>query len=185
MTTQEPVTVVLRRRVKPGAEAAFERAMRQLIQFALSFPGSRGIDVVRPQPGGTREYTFIHHFADLDARRAFKGSADYRQWMSRLRDLTEHDPYITEQAGLGGWFTPPEEPRPSPPARVKMALVTLLGAYPLTSILPPLVALLLPEWHPLLRSVVATAAAIASLTWLVMPLLTRVFAGWLFGARRT
>ncbi len=185
MNTQEPVTVVLRRRVKPGAEAAFEQAMRQFIQFALSFPGNRGIDVLRPQPGGTREYTLIDHFADLDARRAFKESADYRQWMSRLRDLTEYDPYITEQAGLGGWFTPPEGPRPSPPARVKMALVTFLGAYPLMSILQPLVALLLPDWHLLLRSVVAAAAAVASLTWLVMPVLTRVFAGWLFGARRT
>jgi len=185
MTKQEPVTVVLRRHVKPGAEAAFEEAMRQLIQFALSFPGNRGIDVVRPHPGGTRDYTVIHHFADVDARRAFKESADYRQWMSRLRDLTEHDPYITEQAGLGGWFTPPEEPRPSPPARVKMALVTFLGAYPLMSTLQPLLALLLPGWHPLLRGVVAAAAAVASLTWLVMPLLTRVFAGWLFGARRT
>jgi uncharacterized protein len=184
MTTQEPVTVVSRRRVKPGEEAAFEEAMRQLIQFALSFPGNRGIDVVR-HPGGTREYTVIHHFADLDARRAFKESADYRQWMSRLRDLTEHDPYITEQAGLGGWFTPPGEPRPSPLARVKMALVTFLGAYPLMSTLQPLLALLLPGWHPLLRNVVGAAAAVASLTWLVMPLLTRVFAGWLFGARRT
>ncbi|HYR50914.1 MAG TPA: antibiotic biosynthesis monooxygenase [Candidatus Eisenbacteria bacterium] len=185
MTKQEPVTVVLRRRVKPGAEAAFEEAMRQLIQFARSFPGSRGIDVVRPHSGGAREYTIIHHFADLEARRAFKESADYRQWMSRLRDLTEHDPYITEQAGLGGWFTPPEEPRPSPPARVKMALVTFLGAYPLMSTLQPLLAFLLPGWHPLLRNVVAAAVAVASLTWLVMPLLTRIFAGWLFGARRT
>ena len=185
MNTQGPITVVLRRRVKPGAEAAFEHAMRQFIQFALSFPGNRGIDVLRPQPGGAREYTFIDHFADLEARRVFKESAEYRHWMSRLRDLSEHDPYIAEQAGLGGWFTPPEEPRPSPPARVKMALVTFLGAYPLMSILQPLVALLLPDWHPLLRSVVAAAAAIASLTWLVMPVLTRVFAGWLFGARTT
>ena len=179
----DPVTVVVRRRVKPGAEADFESAMQDFIRFALAFPGNRGIDVVRPQPGGTREYTVVDRFADWSARRAFKESPDYRTWMARLRALSEQDPYIEEHDGLGGWFTPPEASRPSPPAQAKMALVTFLGVYPLTSTLPPLGAWLAPQWHPLLVNVFVTGTIVAALTWIVMPILTRVFRPWLFGPR--
>src|SRR5262249_44692802 len=153
----EPVTVVVRRRVKPGAEAGFERAMREFVGVALSFPGNRGIDVVRPQPGSSREDTVVDRFADSSPRRAVKESSDYRNWMQRLRELSEQDPYIEEHDGLGGWFTPPGAPRPSPPARIKMAIVTFFGAYPLTSILPPVGMWLLPGWHPLLVNVLVTA----------------------------
>jgi antibiotic biosynthesis monooxygenase (ABM) superfamily enzyme len=176
----EPVTVVVRRRVKPGAEADFERALRALVDFALAFPGNHGIDVLRPQPGGSREYTVVHHFADWSARRAFEQAPEYRKWRARLRQLTEDDPYIEERDGLGGWFTPPEAPRPAPPARIKMALVTLLGVYPLTASLPALGRWLLPSWHPLLLNVLVTGAIVAALTWVIMPALTRVFARWLF-----
>ncbi len=176
----EPVTVVVRRRIKAGAEADFERAMQQFIGFALAFPGNRGINVLRPAPGGTREYTVVDRFADSRAREAFKASPDYGRWMERLRELSDQDPYMEEHGGLGGWFTPPEAPRASPPARIKMALVTFVGVYPLTSSLPPLFRWLLPTWHPLLANIIVTGLIVAGLTWVVMPFLTRVFAGWLF-----
>lgn len=179
----EPVTVVVRRRVKPGAEADFERALREFVEFALAFPGNRGIDVLRPQQGRSREYTVVNHFVDRTARNAFKAAPDYRAWMARLRELTEQDSYIEERDGLGGWFTPPEAPCPSPPARIKMALVTFLGVYPLTSSLPALATWLLPTWHPLLVSVFVTGAIVAALTWVIMPTLTRLFARWLFAEK--
>ena len=176
----ELVTAVARGRVKLGAEADFERAMLEFVAFALASPGNRGIDVLRPQPGGSREYTVVNHFVDWTARNTFKAAPDYRHWMARLSELTERDPYIEERDGLGGWFSPPEAPCPAPPARIKMALVTLLGVYPLTSILPVLGTWLLPTWHPLLLNVFITAAIVAALTWVIMPILTRVFARWLF-----
>jgi hypothetical protein len=61
-----------------------------------------------------------------------------------------------------------------------MALVTFGGVYPLTSILPPLFRWLLPAWHPLLVNVVVTALIVAGLAWVVMPVLTRLLASWLF-----
>jgi antibiotic biosynthesis monooxygenase (ABM) superfamily enzyme len=178
-----PVTVVVRRRVKPGAEADFERAMRAFVDFALTFPGNHGIDVLRPQPGGSREYTVVGHFVDWNARNAFKAAPDYRAWMARLRELTEQGRYIEERDGLGGWFTPPEALCPGPPARIKMALVTLLGVYPLTLSLPVLSMWLLPTWHPLLLNVFVTGATVAALTWVIMPILTRIFSRWLFAVK--
>jgi antibiotic biosynthesis monooxygenase (ABM) superfamily enzyme len=64
-----------------------------------------------------------------------------------------------------------------------MALVTLLGVYPLTSTFPVLGSWLLPAWHPLLLNVLITGAIVAALTWVIMPRLTRVFARWLFAEK--
>jgi antibiotic biosynthesis monooxygenase (ABM) superfamily enzyme len=62
----------------------------------------------------------------------------------------------------------------------KMALVTFLGVYPLATVLAPFFKRLLPGWHQLLLNVVVNAAIVGLLTWVVMPLLTRWFARWLF-----
>ena len=174
------VTVIVRRRTRPGCEADFEKAMQEFICFALSSPGNRGIHVLRSEQGHPRDYTVVDRFADRDARRAFTASAPYKDWMVRLRALTEEEPHIQEMEGLSGWFTLPDQPHAHPPPKPKMALVTFLGVYPLTSVLPPFFVGLLPAWHPLLRNVLATGLIVTLLTWVVMPFLTKLLRRWLF-----
>jgi len=181
MTPEDPsVTVIVRRRTKPGCEAPFEAAMQQFIAFAIAFPGNRGIHVLRSDQANPREYTVVDRFADAAARKAFTSSEPYKEWMLRLRALTEEDPHIEEAGGLSGWFTLPDQPRHAPPPRHKMALVTFLGVYPLTSVLPPLMRHFFPGWHPLLLNILVTSLVVAALTWLVMPRLTALFRRWLF-----
>ena len=174
------VTVVVRRRTKPGCEATFEEEMRRFIDFALAFPGNRSIHVLRSDQSNPREYTVVDRFADMDARRAFTSTEDYKTWMVRLRELTEEDPHIEEMEGLAGWFTIPGQPARKPPPKPKMALVTFIGVYPLTSLLPPLFRKLLPGWHPLALNVIVTGLIVALLTWVIMPNLTKLFRKWLF-----
>ena len=174
----EAVTVVVRRQVRPGSEAAFERVMQEFISFALAFPENRGIHVLR---SGEREYTVVDRFADMRSRQAFKESPKYQEWMRRLRELSASDPYIEEQAGLGGWFTVPGAPRASMPSQLRMGVVTFLGVLPVTAGLLAVLPLLLPGWHPQAVNVVMSVLVVTLLTWPVMPLLTRLFAPWLEG----
>ena len=174
MNHADPLTIIVRRRIKVGDEQRFEAAMREFVGFALAFPGHVDIQVLR---SGAREYTVVDRFADRAAREAFVADPEYRDRLARLRELSEAEPQFQEFSGLGGWFVVPGHP--SPPPRAKMAAVTFLGVYPLTSILPPLFAGLLPNWHPLLRNVLVTGLIVASLTWIVMPFLTRALAPWL------
>jgi uncharacterized protein len=176
----EPVTVVVRRRIKPGCEEAFESAMREFINFTLGFPGHREIHVVRPQPNHSREYTVVDKFIDGRAREAFKGSPEYKGWMGTLGELTEGPPTIEEMGGLAGWFTLPDEPTAKPPPKYKMAIVTFFGVFPLALLIPRLLKPISTDWHPLLIGALINAGIVASLTWLVMPLLTRIFRRWLF-----
>ncbi len=155
--------------------------MRQFIGFALAFPGNQGINVLRPDVGSSGVYTVVDRFADPAARQAFKMTPEYAAWMKRLGELTDGEPQIQEIGGLGGWFTPPGLPRGMVPGRLKMACVTFLGVYPLTSLLPPFFERVTPDLHPLMRNVIVTALIVAALTWLVMPALTRLFRPWLYG----
>jgi antibiotic biosynthesis monooxygenase (ABM) superfamily enzyme len=181
-TEDSSVTVIVRRRTKPGCETDFEGVMREFVAFALACPGNRGLHVLRSEQGNPREYTVVDRFADAAARKAFTASAPYKEWMTRLRALTEEEPHIEQMGGTSGWFTLPGKPHATPPPRWKMALVTFLGVYPLTATFPRFFKYLLPEWHPLLVNVIVTGLIVASLTWIVMPALIPVFRRWLFPA---
>src|SRR5262245_54656595 len=93
------LTVIVNRRIRPGREAEFEQTMRNFVQFALAFPGHRGISVLRPA-AGSRDYIVVDKFSDECARGNFKASSQYQEWMGRLGELTEGDPRIQELSGL-------------------------------------------------------------------------------------
>jgi uncharacterized protein len=179
-----PVTVVVRRRTKPGCQHDFETAMGSFAAFASSWPGNRGIAILRPAGEAGRDYLMVDHFEDLDSRQAFKASAVYGEWMERLSEFSEAAPDIKELEGLASWFTPPAMAGSIIPPKWKMAVVTSLGVYPLTAVLPPLLNRLLP-WPSLVVNVVVTVLVVGALNWAVMPWLTRVFSGWLHPVRST
>jgi uncharacterized protein len=177
---QERVTVLVRRKIKPGRHEAFERAMHEFMQFALKFPGHEEIHVLRPGGSTSHDYMVVDKFATPAARDAFKGSPEYREWMDHLGALSEGEPSIEEMGGLAGWFTLPEHPGAKPPPKLKMAVVTFLAVFPLALVFPSLFKATLPSLHPLLAVALINVCIVASLTWVVMPLLTRLFRGWLF-----
>lgn len=184
-----PVTIVIRRRIKPGQEAAFEADMSDFLTFARAAEGNQGIHVLRPANVTDAAhvhdhplvYTVVDRFSSTTTRRAFTNSDQYRQWMLRLRAHTEEDPHVEEMNGLAGWFTVPGEHHRPP--TYKMAIVTFLGVYPLTSLLPNLIKRIIPDWHHLLANLVIAATVVSLLAWVVMPLLTRLFRPWLFAPR--
>ena len=175
----QSVTAVVRRRIKSGSEPRFESLMQEFMPFVLRQPGHLGINVIRLSPG-SREYTVLDRFATEDDRHKFTGSPEYRSWMSRLREVSEGDPEIDEMGGLAFWFTLPRQPLRKPPPKIKMALLTLLGVYPLSMLFPVLVIPVTLSWPYWIQGAVIAALIVASLTWIIMPALTRVFETWLF-----
>ena len=63
-----------------------------------------------------------------------------------------------------------------------MALLTLLGVYPLSMLFPALVIPLTPSAPHWAQGLVIAALIVVSLTWIIMPVLTRAFEEWLFSA---
>jgi len=175
----DALTVVVSRRIKPGREAEFEESMRNFVQFAMTFPGHRDISILRPAEGG-RDYIVVDKFSDVGSRNNFKSSPPYRQWMNRLGEFTDGDSRIEELSGLEGWFTRSEDIRLAKPAKYKMALATFLGVFPVAMILTLTLGPMIRPWPFVLSSPAFNASVVILLTWVVMPLVTRLLHPWLF-----
>jgi antibiotic biosynthesis monooxygenase (ABM) superfamily enzyme len=178
----EEVMVLVNRRVKTGCQAEFEQAMRSFVQFTLSFPGHRGISILRPAAGG-RDYIVVDRFSDDAARRNFTASPQYREWMKRLDELTDGDRRMEELTGLEGWFTLPENAGLAKPANYKMAVAIFLGVLPVVMLLSLILGPFVRPLPFLVHHVIFNACVVILLTWVVMPLVTRALHFWLFPAK--
>jgi antibiotic biosynthesis monooxygenase (ABM) superfamily enzyme len=91
--------------------------------------------------------------------------------LKRLRSPSTHSPRPTP-ALVGS-------PHSSPPPRHKLALLTWLGAYPVITLILALLGPAIVQWPLALRTLVMSVLMVVTLTWLVMPGLTRVLRPWL------
>lgn len=177
--SEHAVTVLISRNVKPGCEAEFEGATTRLIQVASAFKGCLGAQLVHP--GEDPEVQDLMYHVVL----AFDTQANLDAWHhseERRQGLASADPYIEGAAsirplsGLGLWFRTAHQG----PPRWKVAVVTWLGIFPTVYLLFRATADLLAPWPLLVRTIVLTLAVVAAMTWVVAPVLTKLFRPWLF-----
>ena len=67
---------------------------------------------------------------------------------------------------------------PRPP-RSKQALITWLGVYPTLTLTLAVLGPTIQSWPLPLRALLVSVVMVIALTWLVLPLLMRVFGSWL------
>jgi uncharacterized protein len=181
VASTDPVTAVFSRRVKPGREGEFEDWAHGVIGVATRWPGHLGASVLH-EPGSPW-YHVVYKFTDRDRFRAWAESEERGHWLGRVGRLTEDedDPELQQTTGLETWFDlpgPAATPR-WPPPRWKMWLVSLVAVYPLVvlfqwALAPRLERLPLPVKSALFPLVLLTL-----MTFVVMPLVTRVLRPWL------
>ena len=171
-----PIHIAITRRVKPGREAEFQQALREFFQTSFAHGGVLGASMLTPPPGSdSREYGILRSFASEKERDAFYGSPMFQAWEERARTLTEGEPVYRPLHGLEAWFRSPH----NPPPRWKMAVATFLGVFPLAMILNLTIGPVIREWPFVLRNAAFNACVVALLSWVVMPVVTRLLHGWL------
>lgn len=183
--SQEAITVSITRTVKPGHEAEFERALHAFVQRSRNVPGQTLAHLLKPAPGsGSREFGVLRKFESREAVAAFRASPEYLEWNLLAAELTEGQGRAQEFCGLESWCTPANAPlRPLP--RWKMAVATFLGVFPVATTLSLTLGPLLRGWPVLVAGAVFNACVVGLLTWLVMPLITRLLHGWLHATSPT
>ena len=180
MRADQPVTVNILRTVRSGREDDFETLVREFIPKSLTFPGHLGVHIVKPAAGTSRDYHIVIKFAAREQWQNFQASPEYAQFRASIEPLLEREPCIEEMTGLESWFTLPHAQALRPLPRWKMALVTLLGVYPTSLLISALIGSWLTHWPGWLKSLALAVCMVALLTWVVMPLLTRLLARWLY-----
>ncbi|WP_420593831.1 antibiotic biosynthesis monooxygenase [Deinococcus sp.] len=179
--TADPVTLVVRRRPRAGHEREFEARLQDLLGHLRRAPGHRATNVVRPSQG-QQDYTLVVQFDSAQQAADWEASPERSAWAEQLTPLSS-PPRVQRQPGLEYWFTPPGSPTLAQPPRWKMALLTLLMIYPLSLAFAALISPELPDWPLPLRTLLSSLLIVPMMTWVSMPGITRLCAGWLSADR--
>lgn len=179
-TQDTSVTVVISRRVKVGCEAAFETFLAEVTAACGQFPGYLGSTIFRPASAADPEYRVLFRFDRLSHLRRWETSDERQRWFAQAEALTDRPPNVQVLTGLETWFTLPGKAALVPPPRYKMTLVTWLAVFPLITMLSTLVQQPLSPLPLVFRVMTITAIAVPTMTYLLMPQMTRLFAWWLY-----
>jgi uncharacterized protein len=188
----KPVTVIVKRIAKKDKIREFEEWLSGISKEVSRQEGSMGIDIIRPSPNGSSksksEYIVIFRFNSYENLEKWEKSPIRNEWLQKSRKLAEPDYDVQKMTGLEYWFTPyfKDESSPliplQPPPRYKMVIVTI----PVISIL---LLTLVPQIHFLtemlsipfpIRLVIALTITVLLMTYVIMPLLTKLLKPWLF-----
>lgn len=182
--SEQAVTVLISRRVKPGHEEEFERLSRQLMEVAASFHGYLGSQFVQPGEEPDSEdgpYHVVLAFESRDSLDAWQNAPARSLGLTALAPHIEGVSSIRHVSGLAHWFQPRNVLPLGQPPRWKVAFVTWLGICPTVYLIFLLLGPALADWPLLARVALITLWVVAAMTWVVAPQLTRLFRPWLYG----
>ncbi len=173
----EPVTVTVARVVRPDRREAFERWAEDVLGMASRFPGNLGASLLHPGPGSS-EYHLVYRFEDDESLAAWERSSERRSALAHVEEMVDDERYA-RVAGLESFFTRPASPGP----RWRMTVLTIAAVFAITAMLQVLV---LPHVDAVpwpVRLLGSAVVVVLLLGHVLMPVLTRLFAGWLHQAR--
>ena len=168
------IHVAITRKILPGKEQEFKESLRNFLGQSFIHDGVHGAAIISSFPGAdNNEIGILRTFKDKKERDAFYLSEQFRQWETYASTLTE--PAVYKQlTGLEAWF------RSSiPPPRWKMAIATLCGVLPTSLFLYYTTGLFLINLPVPLRLFITASLMVGILTWVVMPLVTKILKPWL------
>lgn len=189
----KPVTIIVKRIAKKDKIKEFEEWLSGISKEVSRQEGSMGIDIIRPTPNTTNsksksEYVVIFRFNSYENLEKWEKSPIRNEWFQKGRKLAESDPDVQKMTGLEFWFTPyfKDESSPliplQPPPRYKMVIVTipvisilLLTLVPQINFLTEMLSIPFP-----VRLVIALTITVLLMSYVIMPLLTKLLKFWLF-----
>jgi uncharacterized protein len=177
-----PIHIAITRRVKPGREEEFQRALREFFQSSFTHEGVLGATMIVPPPDSdSREFGILRTFSDEKERDDFYASPLFHAWEAKCAPLTESNSWAHRPLhGLEAWFRSSH----APPPKWKMAIATFLGVFPVAMFLNATLGRLIQGWPFVWRTAVFNAAVVALLSWVVMPVVARLLHGWLQSSKK-
>jgi uncharacterized protein len=171
-STPKDVVIVVSRIVFPGKESEYDEWIRKMVALASDTPGNIGITRLIPRQGKGGIYHVMFRFKDQKSANGWEESP-VRQKLTQEADAFSR--YIRQSGtGLETWFNIPECPEKEVPPNWKQAIVTFIGVFVMSTIFIKVTGWLHIEWNFYLLNLLVSALVVGSLTWLVMPFLTRV-----------
>jgi antibiotic biosynthesis monooxygenase (ABM) superfamily enzyme len=175
--SREPATAVFARRVKPGRAAQYENLARKMVDTSKAFRGHLGATVLHEED--SPDYTVLYSFTDRPSLQAWLDSPERRELLRQADLLAEQHVRLPPLTGLETWFALPHRATIKPPPRWKMWLVSLVAIYPLVVAFQATIVPTIKTWPLPVRSAVLPLTLLTLMTFVVMPVVTRVVQPWL------
>ncbi len=175
-----PVTAVIARVVRPNRLPDFEEWVKGIDHVVKGFEGYLGTVVIRPRDYFYPEHVIVLRFEEYGYLRTWMGSLERAEWEKRLDTVTTAE--IRQEAhGFEPCFILPDCPgTPTPPAKYKMTVLTILAVYPPLLALSTLIQYLLHGWPRALLILLTVLLLVPAMVYYFMPWMTRLFRSWLY-----
>lgn len=118
------------------------------------------------------------HFYGHHASREWAVARPFRIMYPPVRQFESRQLELEQRLGIEPRMRRQPQPAGAPP-RYKVALLTWAAAYAVITLVLAVLGSTMAAWPLAVRTLVLSLTMVVTLTWLVMPRLTRVFATWL------
>lgn len=180
----DPVTVVVRRRVRSGSEAIYEDWLNRLTSEASVMPGYLGSQFQKPSVRD-QPYVSVFRFDTVENLEAFETSDLRARYLAEIAPHVAADAVWDRTTGLEVWFEAPKGTVVAQPSPHRMALVLIVVVFGLVLALNILLAPLVGDWPLALRLLLTVVLQVTLMTYVIMPRVTRLLARWIFPSTRT
>jgi len=175
--TGGPITVLVNRFVPQDAENALADTLRGLLRDFDRFPGTSGCRIFRRPVGNGVEFSILQHFASQTDHDAWLASPEFARWRVAVAPPVPTPGHVHRYSGMESFFVSAKAP--DAPPRWKMALLLLLIVYPLSLALSIWGAQVLASLPVLVGTLLTSVFMVWLMTYLLVPILTKVFQPWL------
>jgi antibiotic biosynthesis monooxygenase (ABM) superfamily enzyme len=168
-------TEVICRNITAEHEKDYDDWLQRFMTIERQFPGYLGTTIIAPRGNSPSVRYIINRFADQASLNAWENSEE------ALKLIEEVSKYSTRQrvTGLETWFSLPNLKTIGAPPKWKMAIVSFIAAYSISSVAQYILSLYLGQ-RPLLTNILMTIILVVGLTYFAMPLLSRLLRPWLY-----
>ena len=175
--TDTAITTVARHHVPVEKEVHFADWASGIDAASRRFSGYLGMDVIHSHGENDRESYCMFKFdneANLDV---WMTSNERKRWLKDPRSCSDDQADIRSFHSLGFWFASDDHPGVLPSDH-KMALVTLAVIWPMVHFISPMTAKFVGI--PWVAEFASVAIIVVLMTYVVMPLATRLLGAWLY-----
>lgn len=173
VSSSAPVTMLVTRHIAADRYGDFLAWLRQGEILAAGFPGFLGSGVLQPPEGGD-QYQIVLRFHDAASLARWEHSLPRRMWLERGADLVRAS-RVHRASGMDTWFGPAH----IAPPRWKQAVSIWVAYFPMLLLFSTLLDTQLSSLPLFWRVLVTTLCMTPVLSFLCMPLVTRLFKRWL------
>lgn len=181
----DPVTIVVRRHVKPGREEEYEAWLNRMTEGAKErFPGYLGVGLQRPRRDGDA-YRSVFRFDTVENLEAFERSEFRAKMLDEGAELFAGDAAWDRFTGLEFWFDPPRGTKVPQPNPHRMALVMVIVIFTLVMVVNAVVGPLMTDFPLTLRVLITVILQVSLMTYVIMPRLTPLISRFIYPKSQT